>query len=80
MPEVTRRWDAAPGHLVAYDQIASSPGTAASSGPLTGPASSVDAAVQAALVALASGGNASSELSRAVAGANAAIAGYDRKL
>jgi ABC-type glycerol-3-phosphate transport system substrate-binding protein len=76
---VTRSWDAVPGYRVAYEQIASSPGNAASSMPLIGAAPSVDAAVQAALQGLASGGNAQSELRRAVAVGNAAMSDYDKR-
>ena len=78
-PAVTSSWDAVPGYRVAYEQIASSPGNAASSMPLIGAAPSVDAAVQVALQGLASGGNAQSELSRAVAAGNAAMSDYDKR-
>ena len=61
-PAVIQSWDATPGYRVAYEQIASSPGTAASSGPLTGAADSVTDTIQVAMAALASGSGASARL------------------
>jgi multiple sugar transport system substrate-binding protein len=78
LPAVIRSWDATPGYRVAYEQIASSPGSAASSGPLVGSASSIGDAVQSAMAALASGGSPSAELTRAASSANAAIVAYNK--
>ena len=69
-----------PGYRIAYEQVASSPGTAASSGPVIGAAASVDAGVQAAMEALASGADASTELARAVNGGNAAVRSYNKRI
>ena len=78
-PAVVDSWDATPGYRVAYEQIASSPGTAASSGPLIGAADQVGDAVEVAMQGLASGSDASSTLDRAVNSANAAMADYNKR-
>jgi sn-glycerol 3-phosphate transport system substrate-binding protein len=79
-PAVKHSWDATPGYQVAYGQLAQNPGTAVASCPVVGAAGSVDATIQTALMALASGSSSKAELSRATDVGNSAIAAYNRRV
>ncbi len=80
IPVLKARWASLPGFRVAYDQILSSPVTAATAGAVMGPASQIDTAIQDALSSVSQGRPAAASLAQAAATANQALSSYNSRV